>query len=262
MSETFLQLIKRVAKDCGHDLSDDQAGYILWNHTGFPNFFDGDPEECCTKQIQDFFRVADIDTKRRDAAYSKWIDDGHLDTALERDRTGEEACEPQVWHAACAVESSYLNGLYEPAMGAAREIFEIAYQEECMFGNDCFTEKRGDDGHAPNCPLRLLGMALKNLPQSPGAGGTRPSLRISVSELHESGREIAALYNRYETLSRKMSSHFSVFVLEHMEEADNNKEIRRLSEELEQARGSARSLRQEAGWEKSWTFPWEPKTNA
>jgi hypothetical protein len=38
------------------DVSDKEADYILWNHTGFPSFWniphDGDtPEACCRKQL-------------------------------------------------------------------------------------------------------------------------------------------------------------------------------------------------------------------
>ena len=41
------------------DATDEQAGYILWEKTGFPGFWnipqDGDtPEACCRKQLQQF----------------------------------------------------------------------------------------------------------------------------------------------------------------------------------------------------------------
>ena len=46
-------------------LGDDEAGYVLWNHTGFPSFWnipaDGEtPEECCRTQLRRL-SVADRD---------------------------------------------------------------------------------------------------------------------------------------------------------------------------------------------------------
>ena len=231
MSETFIDLVKRIAADCGHTISDDEGGYILWNHTGFPDFFDGDPEECCTRQLRDYFRMEQIDEKRRGDAYYKWVEDGGEGEARLRDEDGVD--DMQVWNAACRYESSRLNGLYETAIESAREIFEVAYSEECRYGPDCFTEKREDDGHAPSCPLRLLGVALKNLPQSPGAGGTKTSVRVNASELQDTVHQIAERYDRHDRLASKMVRHLSALELACTEDDGSNAEIQRLNEELE-----------------------------
>lgn len=43
-------------------LSDDEVDYILWNRTGFPEYWDipadgKTPEECCRKQLAEYFGV-------------------------------------------------------------------------------------------------------------------------------------------------------------------------------------------------------------
>lgn len=50
---TFLELVKEYFPDA----TDDEAGYILWNETGFPSFWnvpkDGNtPEECLRAQLK------------------------------------------------------------------------------------------------------------------------------------------------------------------------------------------------------------------
>lgn len=53
---TFLELAKRTAAETGVDLTDDEAATILWEHTGFPDFFHGrtpaDVERECADQIR------------------------------------------------------------------------------------------------------------------------------------------------------------------------------------------------------------------
>lgn len=36
------------------DATDDQASHILWNFTGYPCFFDGDPETVLRRQLAEF----------------------------------------------------------------------------------------------------------------------------------------------------------------------------------------------------------------
>ncbi|KKN63761.1 hypothetical protein LCGC14_0498650 [marine sediment metagenome] len=52
---TCLELVREYFPDS----NDDEAGYILWEHTGFPSFWnipkDGaTPEACCRKQLKEF----------------------------------------------------------------------------------------------------------------------------------------------------------------------------------------------------------------
>ena len=54
---TFKILVKDVAGDYGRTVTDDEAAFILWNHTGFPGFFQGDPLETCAKQIDHYFAL-------------------------------------------------------------------------------------------------------------------------------------------------------------------------------------------------------------
>ncbi len=48
---------ERVLEICREELpqhSDDGYGYILWNHTGYPHFWTGDPEECLRNQLRNY----------------------------------------------------------------------------------------------------------------------------------------------------------------------------------------------------------------
>lgn len=58
---TELDLIA-IVREYVPDATDDQAGYILWNFTGYPCFWDGDPETELRRQLQDF-----ADGKSKDA---------------------------------------------------------------------------------------------------------------------------------------------------------------------------------------------------
>lgn len=54
---TWLEAVKDEAAKHGRVLDDDGAEYILWEHTGFPGFWqigvDGaTPEECLRKQVR------------------------------------------------------------------------------------------------------------------------------------------------------------------------------------------------------------------
>ena len=51
----------KIAKEIFPDKSDDFLGFVIWEHTGFPAFWnipkDGNtPEECFRKQLKDFKR--------------------------------------------------------------------------------------------------------------------------------------------------------------------------------------------------------------
>ncbi len=53
---TALELVKETARGLGHSISDDEAGYILWNETGFPCFWDGAPTLCIQRDVTRCFR--------------------------------------------------------------------------------------------------------------------------------------------------------------------------------------------------------------
>jgi hypothetical protein len=48
-------LVRLVAADYGLVLSDDEVSFILWEHTGFPCFWEGDPVPSCVRQLHTFF---------------------------------------------------------------------------------------------------------------------------------------------------------------------------------------------------------------
>lgn len=57
---TALEIAKEVAKDFGIELSDQEADYVIWEQTGFPEFWnipkDGNsPEECLRTQLKVYF---------------------------------------------------------------------------------------------------------------------------------------------------------------------------------------------------------------
>jgi hypothetical protein len=52
-----------IRQELGRWASEAEAGYILWNETGYPVFWnipeDGpDPESCCRKQVREYARNA------------------------------------------------------------------------------------------------------------------------------------------------------------------------------------------------------------
>jgi len=44
----------QIAKEILGDLSDDILEFIIWEYTGYPSFFDGNPEECFRAQLREF----------------------------------------------------------------------------------------------------------------------------------------------------------------------------------------------------------------
>ncbi len=60
---TWRELVKDEAAKLGFVLTDADAECALWEYTGYPEFWaiptDGaTPEECCRKQIREFFATA------------------------------------------------------------------------------------------------------------------------------------------------------------------------------------------------------------
>lgn len=45
---TFLDLVREYFPDA----TEQEVLDILWNYTGYPGFWDGDPETCCRAQLQ------------------------------------------------------------------------------------------------------------------------------------------------------------------------------------------------------------------
>jgi hypothetical protein len=57
---TALELCKEIGLVvAGRTLTDDEAGGIIWEHTGFPAFWackgDEKPEDCFRRQLREFF---------------------------------------------------------------------------------------------------------------------------------------------------------------------------------------------------------------
>ena len=53
--QTFITFTQRVAREHGHKISREEAGMVLWEFTGFPAFWDGDPMECLDRQLTELF---------------------------------------------------------------------------------------------------------------------------------------------------------------------------------------------------------------
>lgn len=53
---TWNDLVRSVGHEYGLWFTDAEAIGILWEHTGYPGFFRGDPFECATRQLHDLFR--------------------------------------------------------------------------------------------------------------------------------------------------------------------------------------------------------------
>lgn len=45
-----IEMVKRIIPEC----TDQEAGYILWNETGWPSFHHGDPEQYFANQIRQY----------------------------------------------------------------------------------------------------------------------------------------------------------------------------------------------------------------
>lgn len=59
--ETPLQTVVRdVASTIGVEVTDDEVSYILWEHTGYPQFWPtGRPVDDCIEQVERFFLLRD-----------------------------------------------------------------------------------------------------------------------------------------------------------------------------------------------------------
>ena len=53
---TWTDVVNHVAHDYGMWFNDFGVMPILWEHTGYPCFFQGDPVECATEQLHQYFR--------------------------------------------------------------------------------------------------------------------------------------------------------------------------------------------------------------
>lgn len=51
--QTFGGLCRSLGLMRGLNLTDAEVDWILWEETGFPSFFDGDPLTVCTHQINE-----------------------------------------------------------------------------------------------------------------------------------------------------------------------------------------------------------------
>lgn len=55
MGETVLDLAIDTAAEFGLTIIPEHADYVLWEHTGFPGFFCGDPEVALRRQLAAHF---------------------------------------------------------------------------------------------------------------------------------------------------------------------------------------------------------------
>lgn len=55
---TWDGIVRSVAREWGEEPDVDECGYILWNHTGYPSFWTGDPVECCIDQVRAYYEGA------------------------------------------------------------------------------------------------------------------------------------------------------------------------------------------------------------
>jgi len=54
---TALETAAEIAKKYDAPLDPDFLGYVIWNYTGYPEFWSGpgSPEECFRKQLEEYF---------------------------------------------------------------------------------------------------------------------------------------------------------------------------------------------------------------
>lgn len=50
---TYAQIVRSVAAEHKVELTDDQVELILWEHTGFPSFWTGEPASTCAAQVRE-----------------------------------------------------------------------------------------------------------------------------------------------------------------------------------------------------------------
>ena len=50
----------RIAREYFPDANEETLGYILWNHTGFPGFWKGDPETCLREQLRSYKQASNL----------------------------------------------------------------------------------------------------------------------------------------------------------------------------------------------------------
>ena len=52
---TGIELVKEISCKYGYNITNTEADYIIWNHTGFPDFFIGDAESWFRNQLEELF---------------------------------------------------------------------------------------------------------------------------------------------------------------------------------------------------------------
>lgn len=52
---TWTDVVNAVAHEFGLWFTDYEANALLWEHTGFPGFFMGDPVTIASQQLRDYF---------------------------------------------------------------------------------------------------------------------------------------------------------------------------------------------------------------
>lgn len=50
----IVQTFRDIAREIFPDADNDFLGYVIWNETGFPCYWDGDPETCFRRQLQEY----------------------------------------------------------------------------------------------------------------------------------------------------------------------------------------------------------------
>lgn len=53
--KTVVDLVNSIAWNFGENLTEREAMSVVWNHTGFPSFFLGEPEACMALQVWEYF---------------------------------------------------------------------------------------------------------------------------------------------------------------------------------------------------------------
>ena len=52
--EQAVEIVKDEAQRAGVVWADAEAGFVLWNNTGWPAFFDGDAETCIREHVRSY----------------------------------------------------------------------------------------------------------------------------------------------------------------------------------------------------------------
>lgn len=58
ITTTYSDIVRQVAAEFGASPDNDEVAWILWENTGFPEFWSGDPAESCRDQVRSFYENA------------------------------------------------------------------------------------------------------------------------------------------------------------------------------------------------------------